>query len=121
MLFLELVEAVLEALGLDTEASTVFIEEFKDGSQVMAVNFFPPCPEPELTLGMPPHSDFGFLTLLLQDGVKGLQIQHKGCWLDVDPLPGALVVNVGDHLEVTIFLSLRKLKFAIGMNGKFPN
>ncbi|CAA6655568.1 unnamed protein product [Spirodela intermedia] len=99
-LFLELVAAVLEALGLDSEAADGVMEELKDGTQVMVANFFPPCPEPNRTLGMPPHSDFGFLTLLHQDGVRGLQIQHQGHWLTVEPLAGALVVNVGDHLEI---------------------
>ncbi|KAM7526838.1 hypothetical protein LguiA_016740 [Lonicera macranthoides] len=71
-----------------------------EGSQMMVVNCYPACPEPELTLGMPPHSDYGLLTLLLQDEVKGLQIQHRGSWVTVQPIPGSFVVNVGDHLEI---------------------
>jgi isopenicillin N synthase-like dioxygenase len=51
---------------------------------------------------MPPHSDYGFLTLLLPDEeVKGLQIQHEGRWVTVEPIPNSFVVNVGDHLEVS--------------------
>lgn len=105
-LFLELVAAVLETLGLDSEAADGIMGDLKDGTQVMVANFFPPCPEPDLTLGMPPHSDFGFLTLLHQDGVGGLQIQHEGHWVTVDPVAGALVVNVGDHLEVAFYSPL---------------
>uniref|UniRef100_A0A1D1ZJI9 1-aminocyclopropane-1-carboxylate oxidase 10 n=1 Tax=Anthurium amnicola TaxID=1678845 RepID=A0A1D1ZJI9_9ARAE len=96
-LFLALMEAVLETLGVDKKP---VMEELADGTQMMVVNYFPACPEPDLTLGMPPHSDFGFLTLLLQDGVEGLQIQQRGEWVTVDIAAGALVVNVGDHLEV---------------------
>ncbi|KAL6130333.1 hypothetical protein ACLB2K_068713 [Fragaria x ananassa] len=109
-LYLMMMEAVLESLGLmkttkssstekiDTKTSS--LEEFEDGSQLIVVNCYPACPEPELTLGMPPHSDYGILTLLLQDQVEGLQIHHQGKWVTVEPLPNSFIVNVGDHLEI---------------------
>ncbi|MBW0115904.1 isopenicillin N synthase family dioxygenase [Pseudonocardia abyssalis] len=52
--------------------------------------------------GVGPHADWGFLTLLLQDGTGGLQarLPRTREWVDVPPLPGALVVNVGEMLEV---------------------
>ncbi|RZV48309.1 MAG: hypothetical protein EX269_02245 [Acidimicrobiales bacterium] len=46
------------------------------------------------------HSDSGALTLLLQDDVGGLQVEHQGVWVDVEPIPGALVVNTGDMMQV---------------------
>ena len=47
-----------------------------------------------------PHEDTGFLTLLAQDGVAGLQAQHRGLeWLDVPPAEGLLAVNFGKVLE----------------------
>ncbi|KAL2345142.1 hypothetical protein Fmac_006427 [Flemingia macrophylla] len=97
-LFLVLTEAILESLGI-TESKEE-LEEFGNGSQMMMANFYPPCPQPDLTLGMPPHSDYGFLTLLLQDDVEGLQIQYQDKWVTVQPIPNAFVVNVGDHLEI---------------------
>lgn len=96
-LFVELMAAIMETLGVE---DAKMMEEFREGSQLMVLNFFPPCPQPELTLGMPPHSDFGFLTVVLQDGVNGLQIQHQGRWATVNVAAGSLLVNVGDHLEV---------------------
>ncbi|MFI4890855.1 MAG: isopenicillin N synthase family dioxygenase [Steroidobacterales bacterium] len=47
-----------------------------------------------------PHVDSGFMTLLAQDGVGGLQARHsRGAWLDVPPREGALAVNFGKVLE----------------------
>ena len=47
-----------------------------------------------------PHTDSGFVTLLAQDGVAGLQARARdGNWLDVPPLEGTLVVNFGQVLE----------------------
>ena len=46
------------------------------------------------------HSDAGALTLLAQDDVGGLQVEHNGEWIDVAPTPGALVVNTGDMMQV---------------------
>jgi len=47
-----------------------------------------------------PHVDSGFLTLLAQDGVPGLQARNlQGQWVDVPPLEGSLAVNFGKVLE----------------------
>ncbi|PIA54905.1 hypothetical protein AQUCO_00901070v1 [Aquilegia coerulea] len=104
MMFQTLMNAVLESLGLDSTTENDdeedILKQCEEGSQLMVANCYPSCPEPDLTLGMPPHSDYGFLTLLLQGKAEGLQIQHKGKWLIVKPLANSFVVNVGDHLEI---------------------
>ncbi|TVU14909.1 hypothetical protein EJB05_38406, partial [Eragrostis curvula] len=42
------------------------------------VNWYPPCPDPSLTMGLLPHCDRPFLTVLSQGDVSGLQAKHRG-------------------------------------------
>ena len=50
--------------------------------------------------GVGAHKDGGFLTLLLQDENKGLQIDYDGSWIEADPIPDTFVVNIGELLEL---------------------
>jgi len=51
--------------------------------------------------GVGPHKDYGYLAFVLQDQVGGLQAEASpGRWVDVPPVPGALVFNIGELLEV---------------------
>lgn len=50
--------------------------------------------------GVGAHKDSELLTLLLQDSHGGLQVQVPGGWIEVTPRPGALVVNIGELLEL---------------------
>lgn len=70
--------------------------------QVCVLNLYPPCPQPELAMGMPPHSDHGLFTLIINNGVAGLQIKHMVKWVNVnDTIPNAFLVNTADRLEVS--------------------
>lgn len=71
------------------------------GFQVLIANLYPPCPQPDLVMGIPPHSDHGLLTLLTQNGIGGLQLLHNGKWVNVNALSNSFLVNTGDHVEVT--------------------
>ncbi|URD97761.1 2OG-Fe(II) oxygenase superfamily [Musa troglodytarum] len=55
------------------ESDLVGMKQFDDGSQLMAINCYPACTETDLTLGIPPHSDYGFVAFVLQDELEGLQ------------------------------------------------
>ncbi|KAE8687719.1 Flavonol synthase/flavanone 3-hydroxylase [Hibiscus syriacus] len=66
----------------------------------MAANFYPPCPQPELAMGLPAHSDHGLLTLLIQNQIGGLQVRHNGKWINIDPIPNSFLTNIGDHIEI---------------------
>lgn len=88
------------ALGMKAEDMNVLFEE--DGTQMMRINYYPPCPQPELVMGLCPHTDAIGLAILLQvnETDEGLQIQKDGAWIPVPYLPHAFVVNIGDILEI---------------------
>ncbi|EFJ30619.1 2-oxoacid-dependent dioxygenase [Selaginella moellendorffii] len=92
-----LLELISESLDLPKD----YIDKAFNGcSQVMALNFYPACPEPDLVLGIGPHSDPGSITLLLQDHVEGLQVMHGNEWYSVKPIPYSFVVNLGDQIQI---------------------
>lgn len=63
-------------------------------------NYYPPCPQPELVLGISGHADGSTLTLLQQNDVSGLEILKDGEWIRVAPPSAhAIVVNIGDSLQ----------------------
>jgi isopenicillin N synthase-like dioxygenase len=96
-------EALLELLseGLGVEADRFKELGFLEG-KLLVGHCYPYCPEPDLTLGIASHTDTG-LTVLWQNQVGGLQVKHDDEWVDVEPLPGALTINIGDFIQVYIF------------------
>ncbi|KAI5399653.1 1-aminocyclopropane-1-carboxylate oxidase homolog 12 [Lathyrus oleraceus] len=92
-----LFELLSEALGLNPN----YLNDMRCNEGLVAVcHYYPPCPQPELTLGTTKHTDNDFITVLLQDHIGGLQVLHENNWVDVSPIPDALVINIGDLLQL---------------------
>ncbi|SDD98750.1 isopenicillin N synthase family dioxygenase [Ruegeria marina] len=94
-----LMRIALQAVDItDTKAMSAF----ENPTIWLRLLHYPPQPaeSPEDLYGSAPHTDFGCLTLLVQDDVGGLQVRTPaGTWVDVPRLPGSVVVNVGDMLH----------------------
>ncbi|CAN1151791.1 1-aminocyclopropane-1-carboxylate oxidase homolog 1 [Linum perenne] len=57
------------------------------------LHYYPPCPQPELAVACVHHTDIDFLTVIVQDEVRGLQVLHHNSWIDVSYIPGALLIS----------------------------
>ncbi|CAL9766766.1 unnamed protein product [Musa acuminata subsp. burmannicoides] len=94
---LRLLGLISLSLGLEED---YMVKVLGEQEQHMAVNYYPKCPEPELTYGLQAHTDPNALTILLQDPkVAGLQVLKNGKWIAVNPQPDAYVINIGDQLQ----------------------
>jgi isopenicillin N synthase-like dioxygenase len=103
--------ALLRALcqSLDLAPDTLDAA-FRPGSSFLRLNRYSPCKEPAPAdaplfperghLGVHHHTDAGALTVLFQDDVPGLQAEHDGHFVVIEPVPGALTINLGDMLQV---------------------
>ncbi|KAG8370781.1 hypothetical protein BUALT_Bualt13G0019200 [Buddleja alternifolia] len=91
-----LLDLIREGLGLESG----YFEGDLSKDQLMNFNYYPPCPDPSLTLGLPKHSDPQLITILNQGTTPGLQVLKDEQWLALDPTPNAFVVNVGHTLQV---------------------
>ncbi|KAM3307866.1 flavonol synthase/flavanone 3-hydroxylase [Capsicum chacoense] len=92
------VERILsECLGLPP----CVLKEFNDDRSwdFLIAIFYLPATEKE-RIGANPHKDVSCFTIVLQDEVAGLEVEKDGKWILIAPQPGALVVNIGDALQV---------------------
>lgn len=93
--------------------SDYFKDKFQeDPVMTMRMNLYPPCPRPDLVFGLSPHSDGSALTILLQDDqVEGLHVRKNNEWIPIQPIPYALVINIGDLIEVKFVYVWLLIKF----------
>ncbi|MEJ3654607.1 2-oxoglutarate and iron-dependent oxygenase domain-containing protein [Actinomycetes bacterium KLBMP 9759] len=95
----EVLRALAAALG---QPADYFDRWFDDEAAVhVKVVHYPPRAAVDADQGVGSHKDYGYLALLQQDEVGGLQVQLRdGSWIDAVPVPGAFVFNIGEMLEI---------------------
>ncbi|KAF8391146.1 hypothetical protein HHK36_023447 [Tetracentron sinense] len=114
-LAMKILEKMAKALKMEAKEMR---ELFEDGMQAMRMNYYPPCPQPELVIGLTPHSDSVGLTILLQvNEMEGLQIRKDGRWVPVKPLPNSFIVNIGDILEIVTNGAYRSIEHRATVNS----
>lgn len=92
-----LMSLLATGLGLDEE---FFREHYtRDPTILFRIFNYPRRTEARPGWGVGEHTDYGFITLLKQDDVGGLQVRHADRWLEAPDVPGSFVCNVGDMLE----------------------
>jgi isopenicillin N synthase-like dioxygenase len=97
-----LARQLARAFSLSLDLPEDYLESYHDRLGCLhSFNYYPPMP-PELAdklWGFSPHTDYGSFTILHQDSTGGLQAQNAtGEWIDVPPISGTFVINVGDML-----------------------
>lgn len=90
--------------GLQDVDTKIFTQFCHEPIAVIRLLHYPPHPDtddPDV-VGAGAHTDFGAITLLLQDGNSGLQVLNQDTdeWVDIPPNPEGYVVNVGDMLHI---------------------
>ena len=86
------------ALGLGLPESYFAEHGTRDPLTLFRIFNYPPPASPELW-GVGEHTDYGLLTILLQDDVGGLEVKSKSGWVAAPPLAGSFVCNIGDMLD----------------------
>ena len=95
----EVLRALAVALGQDEGYFDTWFDE--ESSLHVKIIHYPPRPTPQDAQGVGAHKDYGYLALLQQDDIGGLQVQAAdGGWIDAHPVPGAFVFNIGEMLEI---------------------
>lgn len=86
------------ALGLGLEESYFADRLTGEPLTLFRIFSYPPPRDPALW-GVGEHTDYGLLTILLQDDAGGLEVRSRSRWVPAPPVPGSFVCNIGDMLD----------------------
>ncbi|MED6221420.1 hypothetical protein PIB30_054430 [Stylosanthes scabra] len=96
-------------------------EAFLMGSRRINLNYYPACPNHDLAVAIGRHSDVSTLTILLQDQTGGLFVrteeEDRRGWIHVPPIPEALVINIGDALQIMSNGRYKSVEHRVRANG----
>lgn len=113
----KLMEVLLEGLIKEKEIIDEATESQLMGEFIVNLLHYPKCPNPNLTSGAGRHSDISSITVLLQDDTGGLYVHKDASWIHVKPMKGALVVNIGDILQIISNGKYKSIEHRVIANG----
>nr|QBF29345.1 flavonol synthase [Crocus sativus] len=100
---LPVVDGILSSLSVGLGLEKNALKDASGGDDLemlMKINHYPPCPRPDLALGVPAHTDMSAITVLVPNDIPGLQLFKDGRWFDINYVPGALIIHIGDQIEI---------------------
>eukprot|EP00253_Pinus_taeda_P019060 PITA_19060 len=99
---LGVVDKLLSAISLNLGLEDSTVRKALGGENLeleLKINYYPACPQPDMALGVLPHTDLSALTVLKPNDVPGLQILRNNEWVTVKHAPDTLIIHIGDQLQ----------------------
>ena len=92
---------IMKGIALSLDLHEDYFNDKYTGDPLILFRIFhyPPQPPDATQWGVGEHTDYGLLTILLQDAVGGLQVKSNGEWIDAPPIPNTFICNIGDMLD----------------------
>jgi len=87
------------ARSLDLDADYFITSYTADPTVLFRIFHYPPSTSDSEDWGVGEHTDYGLITILLQDDNGGLQVRTPAGWVDAPPIPGTFFCNIGDMLD----------------------
>lgn len=109
---LQVLRALAAALGQDE----FYFDRWFDDEATLTTKLvhYPPRKANSAGQGVGSHKDYGYLALLQQDDIGGLEVQNEtGEWVPAVPIPGSFVFNIGEMLEIATNGYLRATKHRV--------
>lgn len=96
----ELGHALMRGIALSLGLDESYFEEHYTGDPLILFRIFNyPAQGAATGWGVGEHTDYGLLTILMQDESGGLQVKSQSQWIEAPPVPGSFVCNIGDMLD----------------------
>lgn len=99
---LGVVEKLLSAISLNLGLEDSTVRKALGGENLeleLKINYYPACPQPDMALGVLPHTDLSAITVLKPNDVPGLQILRNNEWVTVKHAPDTLIIHIADQLQ----------------------
>lgn len=91
---------LMAGLALSLNLPEVYFAEHCTGEPLTLFRIFSyPPPRDPMLWGVGEHTDYGLLTILLQDDSGGLEVRSRSSWVSAPPVQGSFVCNIGDMLD----------------------
>ena len=87
------------SLSLNLPADYFYQKYNQDPLILFRIFHYPPQPASTTDWGVGEHTDYGLLTILLQDAIGGLQVKSRGEWIPAPPVENTFICNIGDMLD----------------------